>query len=178
MGKPTAVLAVILSIFGCAGSGPQNRIAYKEISQADVKEMLKSQTPPVIIDVRTPEEFNGDLGHIAGARLLPLQMLSDSLFTLSNYKDSTLIMVCRSGNRSGVAAEMLIKAGFHDVYNLKGGMISWNRHQCGGASARHNKGAGIFNLKSSYTPDINSEIPKKNHKRLLTICRWYILIIV
>lgn len=129
MGKPSAVVALALSIFGCAGFGSHNRTAFKETSQAEVREMLNSQAPPVIIDVRTPEEFNGELGHIAGARLFPLQTLTDSLSALSLYKDSTVVLVCRSGRRSGVAAEMMVKAGFKDVHNLKGGMISWNQAQ-------------------------------------------------
>lgn len=131
MGKPAAILAVALSIlgYGCAGVGSQNRSGYKDISQAEVREMLKSQAPPVIIDVRTPEEYHGELGHIAGARLLPLQTIADSLSALSVYKDSTLILVCRSGRRSAVAAEMLAKAGFKEIHNLKGGMISWNKQQ-------------------------------------------------
>lgn len=91
--------------------------------------MLKSQAPPVIIDVRTPEEFNGELGHIAGARLLPLQILPDSLAAISSYKDSTVVLVCRSGRRSAIAAGMMVKAGFRDVHNLQGGMISWNQAQ-------------------------------------------------
>jgi rhodanese-related sulfurtransferase len=127
MGKQSAVFALALSIFGCAGIGSHNRIAFKETSQAEVKEMLKSQAPPLIIDVRTPEEFNGELGHIAGARLLPLQILPDSLATISGYKDSTVVLVCRSGRRSAIAAEMLVKAGFKNVHNLTGGMISWNQ---------------------------------------------------
>jgi rhodanese-related sulfurtransferase len=128
MGKPSAVFALVLSILGCAGLGSRNH-TYDEIGQAEAREMIKSQAPPVIIDVRTPEEFNGELGHIAGARLVPLQVLQDSLGALSGYKDSTLIMVCRSGRRSGIASEILIKAGFKDVRNLKGGMISWNSPQ-------------------------------------------------
>jgi rhodanese-related sulfurtransferase len=129
MVKPSAFFALALSIFGCAGIGSQNRTAFKEASQAEVREMLRSQAPPVIIDVRTPEEFNGELGHIAGARLLPIQILPDSLTAIASYKDSTVVLVCRSGRRSAIAAEMLVKAGFKDVHNLKGGMISWNQSQ-------------------------------------------------
>ena len=91
--------------------------------------MLKSPAAPVVIDVRTPEEFDGELGHIAGARLIPLQVFPDSLRTISAFKDSTIIMVCRSGRRSAIASEMLTKAGFKKVFNLKGGMISWNKPQ-------------------------------------------------
>jgi len=129
MGKPAAILAVILSITGCAGLGSHNRTGFKEISPAQVRELLKSQAPPVIIDVRTPEEFTGELGHIAGARLIPLPILSDSLLALSALKDNTLIIVCRSGRRSAIAAEMLAKEGFKDINNLKGGMISWTKRQ-------------------------------------------------
>jgi len=76
-----------------------------------------------IVDVREPAEFSGGLGHIAGARLLPLGELQARIGELS--ADRPVVTVCRSGARSARAAAMLLKAGITDVANLAGGMLRW-----------------------------------------------------
>jgi glyoxylase-like metal-dependent hydrolase (beta-lactamase superfamily II)/rhodanese-related sulfurtransferase len=76
-----------------------------------------------IIDVREPDEFTGVLGHIPGAKLLPLGSLKEKSAELS--KEKPLVMVCRSGARSAQATVMLRNAGFSKVANLAGGMLRW-----------------------------------------------------
>ena len=76
-----------------------------------------------VIDVREPDEFNGPLGHVPGARLVPLGKLSAECASLSREKP--LVAVCRSGARSAQATLMLGKAGFERVANLSGGMLRW-----------------------------------------------------
>jgi glyoxylase-like metal-dependent hydrolase (beta-lactamase superfamily II)/rhodanese-related sulfurtransferase len=76
-----------------------------------------------IIDVRDEEEFAGPLGHIPGARLLPLNQLEKRLGELT--KDRPLITVCRAGARSAQAVAILKKAGFTRVANMAGGMLRW-----------------------------------------------------
>jgi rhodanese-related sulfurtransferase len=79
----------------------------------------------VVLDVRTPDEFNR--GHIPGARHLPLDRLGDGVGLLENLKGSRVVCVCATGKRSAVAAVRLRKAGFPNVYNLSGGMLFWGR---------------------------------------------------
>jgi glyoxylase-like metal-dependent hydrolase (beta-lactamase superfamily II)/rhodanese-related sulfurtransferase len=77
-----------------------------------------------VVDVREPHEFTGPLGHIDGARLLPLAALparSDEL-----DRGRPVVTVCRSGARSAQAAVLLQRAGFRDVANLAGGMLRWH----------------------------------------------------
>ena len=76
-----------------------------------------------IVDVREPDEFNGALGHIAGARLLPLGLLLEKSKDLS--KEKPMVTVCRSGARSAQATVLLRNAGFAKVANLSGGMLRW-----------------------------------------------------
>jgi rhodanese-related sulfurtransferase len=76
-----------------------------------------------IVDVRDEEEFHGPLGHIDGARLLPLAELAQRTDELS--KDRPVITVCRAGARSAQAVTLLKKAGFEQVANLAGGMLRW-----------------------------------------------------
>jgi sulfur dioxygenase len=80
----------------------------------------------LIVDVREPEEFVGDLGHIEGALLVPLDALENRLPKLAGYVDHDLVVVCRAGARSATAGAMLRRAGFKRVHNLVGGMLAWN----------------------------------------------------
>jgi rhodanese-related sulfurtransferase len=76
-----------------------------------------------IVDVREHDEFNGALGHVPGARLVPLGSLSARAQELS--KERPIVTVCRSGARSAQATVLLRKAGFEKVANLAGGMLRW-----------------------------------------------------
>lgn len=87
-----------------------------------------------IVDVREPAEYTGELGHIAGSQLLPLGELHERLGSgatpeelFADRGDRLLLMVCRSGGRSGKACERLAEAGFADAINMLGGMLEWNR---------------------------------------------------
>lgn len=77
-----------------------------------------------IIDVREAQEFTGELGHVPGARLVPLASLHD--VTHEWDREREIVLVCRSGNRSKHAAVELSKQGFRHLYNLRGGMLAWN----------------------------------------------------
>jgi sulfur dioxygenase len=76
-----------------------------------------------VVDVREPAEFDGALGHIDGALLLPLGSLNEKHSRLN--KDKPIVTVCRSGARSAQATVLLAKAGFDKVANLSGGMLRW-----------------------------------------------------
>jgi sulfur dioxygenase len=81
------------------------------------------QGPVQLIDVRERDEFDGPLGHLRGARLIPMAELPAAMATLD--KNVPLVTICRSGTRSAQAATMLSKAGFAQVANLAGGMLRW-----------------------------------------------------
>lgn len=76
-----------------------------------------------IIDVREPGEFDGPLGHISGAKLIPLGSLADEVEKLST--DKPIVTVCRAGGRSAQATLVLKKADIGNVANLSGGMLRW-----------------------------------------------------
>ena len=76
-----------------------------------------------LIDVREPDEFTGDLGHIPGARLLPLAELASRSAEIDPAQP--VVTVCRSGARSAQATVLLQKSGFSQVANLAGGMLRW-----------------------------------------------------
>ena len=94
-----------------------------EVHPNDVKE--KEAQGYSLIDVRTPEEYEGELGHIEGARLITLgEELTEWL--KKQDKSSKIIFICRSGGRSGKATEEAIDMGVKDSVNMIGGMLLWN----------------------------------------------------
>ncbi|GAB4254667.1 MAG: rhodanese-like domain-containing protein [Methylomicrobium sp.] len=81
----------------------------------------------VIIDVREPHEFSK--GAIENAINIPLGKLESQLDEIAHHKNHPVIVVCQSGTRSVPACKTLNQAGFSDVYNIIGGMQSWEDHK-------------------------------------------------
>jgi rhodanese-related sulfurtransferase len=97
------------------------------ITPTELSSRLQSKDKvPFILDVREPQEF--EMGHIEGAKLIPLGSLPEHLADVP--KDKPVVVVCRSGNRSGRAAAFLKEQGFTNIENLTGGMTAWSA-QCG-----------------------------------------------
>lgn len=86
---------------------------------------LFSDKQAVIVDVREQAEW--DEQHIDGAIFIPLNQVENRMSDLAQYKDSPIIVQCRSGKRSKVAGAKLINAGFTKVYNLDGGILAWDK---------------------------------------------------
>jgi len=95
--------------------------AYREIAPRAVYDTLGTAR---LVDVREPHEYEGELGHVQGAELVPLETLEAA--SKSWDRDAPLVMICRSGGRSGRAAEHLAAQGFGAVMNMIGGMLAWN----------------------------------------------------
>ena len=77
-----------------------------------------------MIDVRSQEEYVGELGHVPNSQLITLDTLMDHIDDIP--KDKTVVFICRSGRRSANATAIAKDQGFESVYNMKGGMILWN----------------------------------------------------
>lgn len=92
-------------------------------------EALKSYTGPLtLIDVRRPDEFNGELSHIPGATLITLGPDLDEYLKVHD-RDDEIVFVCRSGARSGRATLQSRSLGFSKSVNLQGGMLLWNERK-------------------------------------------------
>ncbi|MCB0419665.1 MAG: rhodanese-like domain-containing protein [Bdellovibrionales bacterium] len=79
-----------------------------------------------LIDVRQPDEYTGELGHIPNSKLVPLGVFPQHLGEFTGEK--TVVLVCRSGNRSAQAAAFAKENGISKVVNMAGGMMAWNEH--------------------------------------------------
>ena len=99
------------------------RYTYAGIDEIDADWVAEHRRDLQIVDVREPHEYTGELGHIPGARLIPLGALADQAEALD--KTAPTVTVCRSGGRSAQALAILGRAGFGKVANLAGGMLDW-----------------------------------------------------
>jgi rhodanese-related sulfurtransferase len=95
-----------------------------ETTPQDVARRLDQNDRLLVLDVRQPNEYAE--AHVAGSTLIPLDQLSFRLGELP--KDQDIAVICRSGNRSGVATGVLRRAGFNAV-NVKGGILAWQHHR-------------------------------------------------
>lgn len=104
-----------------------------------------------VIDVREPAEFTGPFGHVEGALNIPIGTLADRMSEINALRDRPVILVCRTGKRSALAASELNEAGFSNVQVLRGGMERWNRagKLMEGANARENRVVNARQSKSA-----------------------------
>ncbi len=110
--------ASVLGLVSCGGSNA----SYEQISQEEAKEIMDTRTDYVIIDARTEEEFAS--GHIEGAILIPEYEIAQKATSLIPQKDTLILVYCRSGRRSKIASEELVKLGYTNVKEF-GGIIDW-----------------------------------------------------
>lgn len=104
----------------------------KEVYPWDLEEMLEETPNVVLVDIREAEEF--DAGHIKGSILAPRGILeaccdwnySDTIPELVKARQQPVVVICRSGNRSVLAAFTMQLMGYEDIYSLKTGIKGWN----------------------------------------------------
>ncbi len=119
--KRMVIMACCLLILnGCAA--PQKAAEYKRITAEEAKQVLDTKQGAIILDVRTQEEY--DQGHIPNALLIPNTDISKQADTMLPDKNATILVYCRSGNRSKSASEELLAMGYTKVYDF-GGINNW-----------------------------------------------------
>jgi len=128
------LVAVALLLAGCGPGNDQNATGGKVVGATASRDVPNYQNVSVydlagagenrlVLDVREPWEYAQ--GHVPGSVLIPLGQLAARVGELP--QDTPLYVICRSGNRSVTASELLIAAGKRDVRNVEGGMIAWQR---------------------------------------------------
>ena len=120
--KRIAILlsSLLLLLTGCSGNAADG--SYEQITQEVAKEMMDTQKV-IVLDVREQSEY--DSGNIPGAVLLPVGTIDeDTAAAVIPEKDSTVLVYCRSGNRSKTAASALAELGYTGIYEF-GGITTW-----------------------------------------------------
>ena len=99
-----------------------NSLGYEQISGEEAKHLMDTEKDYIILDARTDEEFNE--GHIEGAILIPEYEITDRAEDELKDKDQLILVYCRSGRRSKIAAQALADLGYTNVKEF-GGIIDW-----------------------------------------------------
>ena len=94
----------------------------KDVSPLEATQLLNHQDA-VLLDVREPQEYQE--GFLPNSIRIPLGTLAEKAAQLDKHRNNPIIIVCRSGNRSGQAVRLLKKLGYETVYNLGGGLHAW-----------------------------------------------------
>lgn len=113
------MLLISLTFFGCDKKTPAT---YEQISQAEAYEIMKTEKDYIILDVRTPEEFNE--GHIPNAICIDYEEVGARAEKELPDKDKLILVYCRSGRRSKIAAQTLCEMGYTHIKEF-GGIIDW-----------------------------------------------------
>jgi len=109
---------LLWSLFG-------NRIrGIKEVDSIAALQLINHKNA-VVLDVREENEYKA--GHVLNSKLIPLGKLKQRIGELEKYRDRSIVVVCRSGNRSANACVTLGKQGFAHAYNLAGGVNAWQK---------------------------------------------------
>ena len=125
----TALIVLALVLSACRGANPTTSSAITDnanlpntVDVATVK-ALQDRADVVVLDVREQTEY--DAGHIPGVKLIPLGQVPSRMAEIP--KDKPVIVTCRSGNRSGQAADFLRQQGYTNVHNMEGGITAWQQ---------------------------------------------------
>ena len=113
-----AVVAFLPRLIGKLRRGPM-------VDIPQLKQRLDAGEDVLVLDVRTPEDFAGEQGHIGVATNIPVEELSARLVEISDYQERPVIAVCRTDRKSVQAAQILARNGFADVHVARMGMTAW-----------------------------------------------------
>ena len=117
------LLLAALFLSACGQDKENDREAvYMNITAEEAKEIMDSEEGYIILDVRTQEEY--DEGHIPGAILIPNTQIEAQAEQILTHKDQLILVYCRSGRRSKLAADILVELGYTNIKEF-GGIIDW-----------------------------------------------------
>ena len=138
----------------------------EEISVEEAQQRLDAFD---VLDVRSPGEFDGPLGRLEGARLLPLPELATRASEL-NW-GCPLLVVCRSGRRSAHACEWFAEHGLGPAINLAGGMIAWNQAGLPITRARYADAGALLEALIDWYRQARGETADEAHATLDALLR-------
>jgi rhodanese-related sulfurtransferase len=129
MRKMLRIAAVVVAVAACSA---ERSTAGGDVSQEELLAALRSEAPPLVLDVRSPDEYAS--GRVPGARNLPVGELASRLDELGDTRDREVVVYCERGPRARQAEAILVEAGYTRVRHLEGDMSAWRekRMPCDG----------------------------------------------
>lgn len=121
MKKWIPVILSALLLTGC-GASAQDNLGYRQITMEEAAKRMEQEPAAIILDVRRPDEYQA--GHIPGAINIPNETIGREELPQLPDKDQTILVYCRSGNRSKQASEKLAALGYTQVLEF-GGILDW-----------------------------------------------------
>ena len=122
MKKLILFLLTAMLLVGCGQTNQTQEAVYMNITAEEAKQIMDSEEGYIILDTRTQAEY--DEGHIPGAIVISHDEITEKAEQLLPNKDQLLLVYCRSGRRSKLAAEALVKLGYTNIKEF-GGIIDW-----------------------------------------------------
>ena len=123
MKKLFFLLLVVMLLTACGQDKENDQgVVYVNITAEEAKQIIDTEEGYIILDVRTQEEY--DQGHIPGAILIPDTEINVKAENVLTDKDQLILVYCRSGRRSKIAAEALVELGYTNIKEF-GGIIDW-----------------------------------------------------
>ncbi len=122
MRKLLLILFCLLILSGCGQATEKQEAVYLNITAEEAKHLMDTQEGYIILDVRTQEEF--DEAHIPGAVLIPDYEIRERAGEVLTDPEQLILVYCRSGRRSKLAAEILVELGYTNIREF-GGIIDW-----------------------------------------------------
>ena len=117
------LLVILLALGGCGQVSEESNAGYQQITAEEAKQMIDEMNDELILDVREQDEY--DEKHISDAVLFPVGMIdAETAEGIIPEKDTTVLVYCRSGNRSKTASQKLAELGYTQVYEF-GGIKDW-----------------------------------------------------
>ena len=122
MKKVLLIITCLLILSGCGQTTEKQEAVYLNITAEEAKSIMDREEGYVILDVRTQEEYEEK--HIPGAILIPDYEIAEKAEEILTDKDQLILVYCRSGRRSKLAAEALVELGYTNIREF-GGIIDW-----------------------------------------------------
>ena len=110
---------------GSSSTQANAEASFRTVTPLEAKALIESRSDLVLVDVRSPEEFQG--GSLPGATLIPFWDFAKGRYDLP--KDKPILLICAVGGRSLACGQMLSSKGYREIYNLKGGLDAWQEQR-------------------------------------------------
>jgi rhodanese-related sulfurtransferase len=128
----TLLLLLALLLGGCSlfhrRSGPRRpRPLYKKLSAPVAYEMMRDSPHMLVIDLRPPQQYNGQTGHVREAKNIPVSRLPYRLLEILPFREDTIFLYCDTDQCTEQGAKILAASGFESIVGMVGGIDQWIR---------------------------------------------------